>query len=238
MFVSLCGYVYMSADSQRGQKRMSNPQELELETFVSSQLWVPGTGLRSSAGAVDALNHWAISPVIVFVCVIYIHTYVNVYVYFVYVWAVWVYVLCALYVYVPLEEQEIFLTTGLSFQPLSLFSCLSWKPVSHCLDCCSFVVVKSHNMSLSALSIKDPCRCTWIIVNIVIKEGRLYRNIGLSSFVAYNNVLGVIVHAHRLAWATSSLTYNNVFEKYQLNNSIQNQFSFLSFLKIFLKIYF
>lgn len=49
--VFACSYVYMSAVSQGGQKRVSSHQMLELQMVVSCSAWVPESELRSSARA-------------------------------------------------------------------------------------------------------------------------------------------------------------------------------------------
>lgn len=43
------GYVHPSADILRGQKRGSDPPELEFERVVSLLMWVLGTEPKSSA---------------------------------------------------------------------------------------------------------------------------------------------------------------------------------------------
>ena len=52
-FVNVC---HMSADTCRGQKRASEPLELELQMVVSFLMWVLGTELKSSGQAGSALN--------------------------------------------------------------------------------------------------------------------------------------------------------------------------------------
>lgn len=47
----------MSADAQGGQKKATDPKELELQELVSCQLWMLRTKLVFSVGDVQALNH-------------------------------------------------------------------------------------------------------------------------------------------------------------------------------------
>ena len=51
----VCVCVHLCAGAHRGQERVSDPLELELQVVVSCQL------LRSSGGAESSLNHSAIS---------------------------------------------------------------------------------------------------------------------------------------------------------------------------------
>lgn len=43
MCVSMCGYVRLSAGTDDGQKRASDPLKLELEAVVSHPTWVLGS---------------------------------------------------------------------------------------------------------------------------------------------------------------------------------------------------
>jgi hypothetical protein len=45
-----------------GQKRVSDPLELELQVFVSHPIGVLGTLFRDSVRAASLFNHWAIYP--------------------------------------------------------------------------------------------------------------------------------------------------------------------------------
>jgi hypothetical protein len=45
-----------------GQKRASDPLELELQAVVSCLVWVMGSELRPSGRAVSDLNHWVVTP--------------------------------------------------------------------------------------------------------------------------------------------------------------------------------
>lgn len=49
--LSVCTHVYMNTDVHRSQKRVSEPMELELQTALSSPVWVLGTEFCSSARA-------------------------------------------------------------------------------------------------------------------------------------------------------------------------------------------
>lgn len=51
-----CVYVHMHAGAFRGQKRESNPLELELQATVSCWMRVLGTILGSSARSANTLN--------------------------------------------------------------------------------------------------------------------------------------------------------------------------------------
>ena len=61
IFVSVC---LVFVDAHRGQKRVSDLLELELQAVVNSPLWVLGTELWSSARAANVLDLWVISPVL------------------------------------------------------------------------------------------------------------------------------------------------------------------------------
>lgn len=50
MYVSLCDYEHVSADASSRQKKVLDPQELELEVTASHPMWVLGTKLGSSVG--------------------------------------------------------------------------------------------------------------------------------------------------------------------------------------------
>lgn len=68
-----CVHVLIYADIHRGQKRMLDPLELELQVSVSCLTWMLVTELGPSANAAKTPNHLAISPS---VYIIYIHIYI------------------------------------------------------------------------------------------------------------------------------------------------------------------
>lgn len=64
-------YVHIHSDVQGGQKRLSDPLELDLQAVVRHPMWVLvtlATKPRLSARAASALNYRAISPELPVVC--------------------------------------------------------------------------------------------------------------------------------------------------------------------------
>lgn len=57
----MCVCVHVSTGAYGGWKTVSDPLKLDLLVVVSYLVWVLGTKLGPSAGAVSTLNHLAIS---------------------------------------------------------------------------------------------------------------------------------------------------------------------------------
>lgn len=60
--MSMCGYGHTSVSAGRGQKRVSDPLELELQGVIRHPTWVLKIQLRSSVRVARVLSHWGISP--------------------------------------------------------------------------------------------------------------------------------------------------------------------------------
>lgn len=67
VYFKLCAWggvqcAHCKCNTHRGQKRVSDPLKLALQTVVICPTWVLGTELWSFAREVHNLNHWATSP--------------------------------------------------------------------------------------------------------------------------------------------------------------------------------